>query len=100
MNRIYGIKSREVPPFPASPTGGVTPMSLRTRFQQERARLGPDFTEKWRKWRVQWIKDQALHPLEPVYSEALDKGRLNVFRRAWRYPWNKLEIFLGKHIVG
>lgn len=98
-SRLYGIKSREVPPFPASYHGGVTPMTLRTRFQNERARLGPDFTEKWRKWRIQWIKDQALHPLEPVFSKENEKARMNPFRRAFRWPGNQFQIFLGKFIV-
>ncbi|XP_074598995.1 uncharacterized protein LOC141853526 [Brevipalpus obovatus] len=98
LSRIYGTKSRDVPTHPSSQSGGVMPMTLRTRFYQERHRLGGDFNEKWRKWRVQFIKDQALHPLEPAYNADFDKFRLNVFRRTWRWPGNQFEMFLCKHL--
>lgn len=97
LSRIYGTKSRDVPTHPSSQSGGVMPMTLRTRFYQERHRLSGDFNDKWRKWRVQFIKDQALHPLEPMYNADFDKFRLNIFRRTWRWPGNKFEVWLCKH---
>lgn len=88
------------PPFPASKTGGVIPMSIESRFRNERARLSDDFSDKWRKWRVQFLKDQELHPTEPRHVLQLQKEITNPIRRLYQKPLNWLETeFLPKYMV-
>ena len=50
--------------LPASPTGGVQPMSIEGRCKNVRERLIKMSAED-RKWRAQWLKDQHLSPNEP-----------------------------------
>ena len=96
--RAAAAKAREYPNFPSSSTGGVMPMSIRSRFEHERQRLSEDFTDKWRKWRAQWVKDQTLHPSEPIHVEALERELYNPIRRAYRAPWNWFERKLTNYV--
>jgi hypothetical protein len=92
--------SNASPPYPASKTGGVIPMSLETRFRDERARLSGEYTETWRKWRVQFLKDQELHPSEPRHVPQLIKETTNPIRRFYQMPLNWLESkILPKYMV-
>lgn len=79
------------PAYPSSKTGGVIPMGLETRFSHERARLSPDYTETWRKWRVQFLKDQELHPSEPRHVPQLVRETTNPIRRFYLIPFNWFE---------
>ena len=79
------------PKFPSSATGGVIPMGLASRFSKERARLTPEFTDVWRKWRIQYIKDQELHPSEPRTVPQLYQEFNNPLRRMYKAPMNWVE---------
>jgi len=91
LGKIKISKSREFPTWPSSETGGVMPMSIESRFAKERERLGPDFNEKWRRWRAQYLKDQELHPKEPFKVPELYKELNNPIRRFYKAPWNYFE---------
>ncbi|XP_053203256.1 uncharacterized protein LOC128387958 [Panonychus citri] len=94
--KVAGIKSREYPNFPQSYSGGNMPMSIQSKFQWERQRLSEDFNQKWRNWRAQWIKDQTLHPAEPLHVKALEHEFYNPIRRAMRVPLNLFELQVAK----
>ena len=67
-------------------------MEIAGRFQEERARLGPDFTDAERKWRVQWHHDQMLTHHEPLpESDALKREKYWWLRRFYRKPLDILE---------
>lgn len=36
-----------------------------------------------------WVKDQMLHPDEPVHVDAVHR-QLNPIRKLYRYPWDTL----------
>lgn len=99
MNRILAraaaSKTSEYPRevYPSSNTGGVIPTSIKGRFSQERERLGPDFTEQDRQWRIKWHHDQDLHKNEPVKAaeEMMDRELLNPIRRLYRIPLDYVE---------
>lgn len=91
FGKIKSSKAREYPTWPSSETGGVMPMSIESRFANERERLGPDFNHKWRKWRAQYLKDQELHPQEPFKVPELYKELNNPIRRFYKAPWNYFE---------
>lgn len=85
-------KPHEYPIEPASLTGGVMPMGIMGRFRNERARLGPDFTEAEKRWRIRWHHDQHLHPSEPLPdSLALKKEKYWWLRRFYRAPGDYIE---------
>ena len=87
-------KILESPRFASSETSGTTQMSIEGRFSNERARLGPDFTEADRQWRIKWFKDQQLHPKEPYDVPGKERANINFIRRISRMPsssWNKHE---------
>ena len=81
----------------SSETYGSKVMNLRGRFENERSRLGPDFTESDRQWRIKWLQSQALHPNEPYDVPQLRK--VNIFRRILRFPLEPFEDFLKKFVV-
>lgn len=94
--RAASQKPHEYPVEPASLTGGVMPMSIVGRFRSERARLGPDFTEAERQWRITWHNDQHLHPSEPLPEHpAVNKEKYWWLRRIYRTPGDYIE----KHIL-
>lgn len=94
--RASVAKSREYPRWASSETGGVMPMSIVGRFDGERERLGPDFTERDRQWRIQWHKDQALDHSEPRFVPELYASTRNIFRRIYMTPLNHVE---SKYLV-
>jgi len=89
--RASVAKTREYPKWPSSVTGGVMPMTIVGRFDQERERLGPDFTEVDRQWRIQWHKDQHLDHHEPRPVPQLYASTNNIFRRFYKAPLNYVE---------
>lgn len=93
--RAAAAKTPEYPTglklYPSSETGGVLAMSIVGRFANERERLGPEFTEAERKWRVKWYHDQHLHPSEPLEVPALYRELRNPLRRWYQKPLNYLE---------
>lgn len=95
LARAAAAKTPEYPPlhqtYPSSMTGGVLPMVLVGRFSHERERLGPDFTDAERQWRIKWYKDQHLHPKEPFTVPLLEKEMRNPLRRFYKIPLNYLE---------
>ncbi|RWS32032.1 NADH:ubiquinone oxidoreductase-like protein 1 [Leptotrombidium deliense] len=93
LARASVAKPRDYP-WPSSVSGGVMPMRISSRFRQERQRLSEDFTDKWRKWRVQFIKDQELHPSEPLYIKQYEHDINNIFRRIYKIPGNYFEAML------
>lgn len=86
----------EAPKYTADVCGGVPQAILAGRFENERARLGPDFTEADRQWRIKFLESQNLHPSEPF---EVPRRKLNPFRRFYRYPLNFLEDYLTKFMV-
>ena len=98
LARAAAAKTSEYPKeiYPQSSTGGVIGTSIKGRFQFERERLGPDFTENERQWRIKWYRDQHLHPNEPVKAaqEAMQRELLNPLRRLYRIPFDWIE----KHV--
>jgi NADH dehydrogenase (ubiquinone) 1 beta subcomplex subunit 6 len=91
LARASMAKMSEYPKWPASETGGVMPMNIEGRFANERARLGPDFTDAERQWRIKWIKDQVLHPSEPRHVPELYIEYNNPIRRFYQKPLNWVE---------
>ena len=90
LARASAAKAPDYPKWPSSSTGGVIPMSLVGRFANERERLGPDFNNAERQWRVKWIKDQNLHPEEPMSNNHIRALR-NPIRRFYNTPLNWVE---------
>ncbi|UXI17758.1 fushi tarazu-like protein [Sarcoptes scabiei] len=84
----------ESPKYAGSETSGTFHTSIVGRFENERARLGPNFTEKDRQWRIKFLKAQDLHPSEPFDVPELRKVHYNPIRRFYRYPLNLFEDFL------
>jgi len=89
--RASATKTSEYPNWPSSQSAGTLPMSIAGRFKNERERLGPDFTEADRQWRIKWYKDQNLHPNEPYYVPELERALFNPLRRLYRAPLNYVE---------
>lgn len=89
----------ETPKYVSSPSGGVDLVQLKGRFRNERPRLGPDFTEEDRQWRIKWHQSQEMHHSEPFYVPALQKVNLNPIRRLYRAPLDILENALAKRMV-
>lgn len=103
LSRAAAAKRSEYPKqvYPASETGGgVIPNRIAGRFDNERERLGPDFDETQRQWRIKWHQDQHLHHKEPVAAaqKALDKELKWFFRRWYAKPmdWVQTNILEGK----
>ena len=96
--RAEGQTLSEEPKLAQTDFYGHVPMSLRGRFHNERARLGPDFTEADRLWRIRWLKDQELHPNEP-YDIPEARKQFNIFRRIVRFPLNWFEDMLAQRVV-
>jgi hypothetical protein len=104
LSRAAASKTSEYPKevYPSSSSGGVMHTTIKSRFSNERDRLGPDFTETERQWRIKWYRDQHLHPNEPVKEaqEALEKELLNPIRRFYRIPFDWIEKnVLAKRMV-
>lgn len=66
-------------------------MSIVGRFANERERLGPEFTDAERKWRIKWFRDQHLHHSEPLQVPKLYHALRNPLRRWYQRPLNHLE---------
>ncbi|KAI1289360.1 hypothetical protein HDE_08870 [Halotydeus destructor] len=98
--RAATAKTPVYPNWASSETGGVMPMTIVGRFENERARLGPDFTEADRQWRIKWIKDQALHPSEPRAVPEAKKIMFNPLRRFYMAPLDHLEENILKPRIG
>lgn len=92
IKRAATQKPPEYPIYTESPTGGVMPMQIAGRFHNERARLGPDFNDAERRWRVRWHHDQELHPSEPRPElPELKAEKYWWLRRLYRKPLDILE---------
>lgn len=89
----------EAPKYVASENGGVMMMNLAGRFDKERQRLGPDFTEADRQYRIRFLADQNLHPAEPFEVPEYYKVRYNPIRRFYRFPLDKVEVKLRSYLV-
>ena len=89
----------ESPKFAHSPSSGVLHTSIEGAFSNERARLGPTFTETDRQWRIKYLESQNLHPAEPFEVPELSKVHYNPIRRFYRWPLDQLEKFLRNHMV-
>lgn len=74
-------------------------MEIKGRFANERERLGPDFDETQRQWRIKWIKDQHLHPNEPFEVKQLYIEYHNPIRRFYRKPLDLFESWLRQRTV-
>nr|XP_027194597.1 uncharacterized protein LOC113789278 [Dermatophagoides pteronyssinus] len=88
----------ESPKFAHSPSSGVLHTSIEGAFSNERARLGPTFTETDRQWRIKYLESQNLHPAEPFEVPELSKVHYNPIRRFYRWPLDQLEKFLRNHM--
>ena len=103
LKRLYARASAqrfdENPRYPQHTSSGVIPMSVKGRFANERERLGHDFDETQRQWRVKWIKDQHLHPNEPFDVKQLYIEYHNPIRRFYRKPMDLFESWLRQRTV-
>jgi len=100
LARALITRPREYPRWPESPSFGVIPFEIRGRFgKMERERLTEDFSEIDRQWRIQWIKDQELHPSEPRYVVEMEREFYNPIRRVMRWPgtWIERNIFAPRY---
>lgn len=89
----------ESPKFPSSISAGAAQISIEGRYRIDRARLGPNFTEADRQWRIKYIKSQDLHPNEPFEVPELERVHYNPIRRFYRVPMNLFENAISKIIV-
>uniref|UniRef100_A0A7E4VA77 NADH dehydrogenase [ubiquinone] 1 beta subcomplex subunit 6 n=1 Tax=Panagrellus redivivus TaxID=6233 RepID=A0A7E4VA77_PANRE len=64
------------------------PMSLELHMADERVRTA-GLTPAEREWRHKYLKDQHLHPDEPIHVDAVHR-QLNPIRRLYRAPWDRL----------
>lgn len=90
---------KEAPKYTADVSSGNLQMSLSGRFHNERARLGPDFTEADRQWRIKYLQAQRLTPGEPFYVPQALTSHLNPIRRFYRFPLDIFENYLAKYTV-
>ena len=81
---------------PVDPSG-VKPFSIQGRLSRERERLH-GMTELERKWRKQWVEDQALHN-EPIEVPEYYRARLNPIRRFYRFPLDSMQRALTPTMV-
>ncbi|XP_054162118.1 uncharacterized protein LOC128960072 [Oppia nitens] len=100
LKKIYAKASTqsfaENPRYPMHPTSGVMPMSIVGRFKHERERLGPDFDNVQREWRIKTIHDRHLHPSEPFEVKQLYNEYHNPIRRFYRWPLDQFEDWLRR----
>lgn len=89
----------EAPKYIANNLGGVESINLAGRFHNERHRLGPDFTEADRQWRIKFLSDQNLHPSEPFEVPNYKNSRLNPIRRFYRFPLDIVERAMRPKLV-
>ncbi|MFH4973512.1 hypothetical protein AB6A40_000221 [Gnathostoma spinigerum] len=64
------------------------PMSLEMHMADERVRTA-GLTPAEREWRIKWLKDQHLHPDEPIHVDAVHR-QLNPIRILYRLPMDTL----------
>ncbi|KAH7698816.1 NADH dehydrogenase subunit 1 [Aphelenchoides avenae] len=63
-------------------------MSLELHMADERVRTA-GLSDAEREWRHKWLKDQHLHPDEPIHVDAVHR-QLNPVRILYRWPWDTL----------
>jgi hypothetical protein len=74
------------------------PMSLELHMADERVRTA-GLSDAERQWRRKWVKDQHLHPDEPIHVDAVHR-QLNPIRILYRWPWDKLYIHFLRPTFG
>ncbi|KJH46764.1 hypothetical protein DICVIV_07180 [Dictyocaulus viviparus] len=74
------------------------PMSLELHMADERVRAA-GLSPAEREWREKWVKDQVLHPDEPIVVDAVHR-QLNPIRILYRWPWDKLYLHFLKPTFG
>ncbi|KIH64258.1 hypothetical protein ANCDUO_05433 [Ancylostoma duodenale] len=74
------------------------PMSLELHMADERVRAA-GLSPAEREWRMKWIKDQHLHPDEPIVVDAVHR-QLNPIRVLYRWPWDKFYLHCLKPTFG
>lgn len=89
----------ESPKFAHSLSSGVLHTSIKGAYNNERARLGPNFNETDRQWRVKYLQSQNLHPSEPFEVPELSKVHYNPIRRFYRWPLDQVEKLLCNYMV-
>ncbi|KAH7638672.1 NADH dehydrogenase (ubiquinone) B17 subunit [Dermatophagoides farinae] len=88
----------ESPKFAHSLSSGVLHTSIKGAYNNERARLGPNFNETDRQWRVKYLESQNLHPSEPFEVPELSKVHYNPIRRFYRWPLDQVEKLLCNYM--
>ncbi|PIO63917.1 hypothetical protein TELCIR_14471 [Teladorsagia circumcincta] len=73
-------------------------MSLELHMADERVRAA-GLSPAEREWRMKWLKDQHLHPDEPIVVDAVHR-QLNPLRVIYRWPWDKLYLHFLKPTFG
>uniref|UniRef100_A0A915BWB1 NADH dehydrogenase [ubiquinone] 1 beta subcomplex subunit 6 n=1 Tax=Parascaris univalens TaxID=6257 RepID=A0A915BWB1_PARUN len=74
------------------------PMSLELHMADERVRAA-GLSPAEREWRIKWLKDQHLHPDEPIHVDAVHR-QLNPIRVLYRMPFDKLYLHFLKPTFG
>lgn len=98
-NRISVAKEVKEIKWPSTKSGGVMPMSIESRFENERHRLSDDYTEKWRQYRVKYLQSLVLKREEPRDVPQLRKLLYNPIRRFYHAPLNFYEKLVIPYIV-
>lgn len=89
-------RAKEFPRWPSSQSGGVRIMWLESRFWYDRERLGPDFDDDWRAYRVKYLKSLELDPREPVHVPEYELDCINPIRRFYQKGGDLIESGLKK----
>lgn len=84
-------RAAEYPRWPASQFGNVRVMYLEGPFSYDRDRLGPNFTEEERLYRVKYLKSLELHHDEPLHVPEYEIELLNPLRRFYMKPMDWVE---------
>lgn len=96
LKQRIAARAKEFPRWPSSQSGGVRVMWIESRFFYDRERLGSDFDDDWRDYRVKYLKSLELDPREPVHVPEFERNVLNPIRRFYMKGGDVLESALKK----
>ena len=99
QDRISASKTVKEIKWPGTVTGGVMPINIESRFENERHRLSEDYTKKWRQYRIKYLQSLVLKREEPLEVPQLKKLLYNPIRRFIHTPLNFYEKLVIPYIV-
>lgn len=98
-NRISATREVKEIKWPGGVTGGVMPMPIESRFEDERHRLSEDYNAKWKQYRIKYLQSLVLKREEPREVPQLRKLLYNPIRRFYQWPLNQYEKLVIPFIV-